>query len=385
MKSPVLTQAAAGRRAGWAGLAMLLAAGAAGGLAPQVALPAARFAAVACLQPALGCLIFALIYRITGGQWGATLRRPFAAGIRLVPWLWPVLALVALCRAARPDLPLPAGSAPMPGPGALAIRAAIYEMILLGVCAAAVRPRFKPYAGPALIVLVFTGHFLAADAFFVLEPGWYSTGFPLVWLAICAASGLAVSLIAASGWSAISERALTSDRVQEPFADGPSAPGLPPEALAKEGGLAPPSRFPSGRPVAVDWGNLLLTSVVFSTYLVLMEFLIIWSANLPAEIAWFLRREHGAWPWLALLLGVVHLGFPFLLLLSRRWKESPRGVPIAAGIVAVAEILWALWLVLPPFANRGWGVAPFAIGFLAGGAAVWWSRYRVYFAREAIE
>jgi hypothetical protein len=176
----------------------------------------------------------------------------------------------------------------------------------------------------------------------VLEPGWYSTGFPLVWLALCAAAGLAVSILAATGWS------------------------------------APP------QPVALDWGNLLLTSVVFSTYLVLMEFLIIWSGNLPAEIAWFLRREQGAWPWLALLLAFVHLAFPFLLLLSRRWKESPRGVPIAAGIVAVAEILWALWLVLPPFANRGWGVAPFAVVFLGGGAAAWWSRYRVYFAREAI-
>ncbi len=349
MRSPVLLQAAAGRRAGWIGLGALVVAGAGGALAPQVALPAARFAAVACLQPAMGCLLFALIYRITGGQWGEALRRPFAAGVRLVPWLWPVLALVALCRAARPDLPLPAGSAPMPTVSALAIRAVIYEVILLGVCTAALRPRFKPYAGPALIVLIFTGHFLAADAFFVLEPGWYSTGFPLVWLAICAASGLAVSLIAAAA-----------------------------------AGAHPAEPASARRPVGLDWGNLLLTSVVFSTYLALMEFLIIWSGNLPAEIAWFLRREQGAWPWLALVLGVVHLGFPFLLLLSRRWKESPRGVPIAARIVAGAEVLWALWLVLPPFANRGWGIVPFAIVFLAGGAALGWSRYQVYFAREVI-
>ena len=135
----------------------------------------------------------------------------------------------------------------------------------------------------------------------------------------------------------------------------------------------------------MDWGNLLLTSIVFSTYLALMEFLIIWSGNLPAEIAWFLRREQGAWPWLAFGLALVHLGFPFLLLLSRRWKESPRGMPIVAGIVAGAEILWALWLVLPPFADRGWGMAPFAIVFVAGGAAVWWRCYQALFAREVIE
>jgi len=349
MKPSGLFRVREGGRAGWIGLATLAAAALGGCLAPQAALPAARFAATACLQPALGCLIFALIHRITGGQWGESLRRPWAAGIRLVPWLWPILALIALAQAARPDLPLPTGSAPMPGAAMLGARAVVYELILIVLCGAALRPRWKPQAGPALIVLLFTGHFLAADAFFVLEPGWYSTGFPLVWLAICAASGLAIAVMAAAA-----------------------------------SGVRPAEAGAAGRPLGLDWGNLLLTAVVFATYLVIMEFLIIWSANLPAEISWFLRRKQGGWPYLALALVAVHLAFPFLLLLSRRWKESPRGVPFTARIVAGAGVLWALWLVIPPFADRGWGMAPFALVFLVAGAAVCWSRYQIYFDREII-
>ena len=348
MRTDVLALKRWSRPAGWIGAAALVLACGTGWFAPQAAFPAARFAVVCCLQPALGCLVFSLIHRITGGQWGESLRCPFAAGVRMVPWLWPILALIALARAARPDLPLPAGSAPMPTAGMLGIRAIGYEIILIGLSGVALRPGLKRYAAPALIVLVFTGHFLAADSFFVLEPGWYSTGFPLVWLAICAASGLAVSILAAAA-----------------AGFNPALPGS------------------AKRPVGLDWGNLLLTSVVFSTYLALMEFLIIWSSNLPAEISWFLRRERGLWPEIALGVAVIHLGFPFLLLLSHRWKESPRGVPVAAAIVAAAEILWAMWLVLPPFADRGAGVGLFGALFLIAGLGLLANRYlAAFFAEE---
>jgi len=349
MRSGTLALKRWSRPIGWIGVCALVLGCGTAWAAPQAAFPAARFAIVCCLQPALGCLVFSLIHRITGGQWGESLRGPLAAGVRMVPWIWPILALLALARYARPDLPLPAGSAPMPTAAVLGLRAIAYEGILIGLSGVALRPGLKRYAAPALIALVFTGHWLAADSFFVLEPGWYSTGFPLVWLAICAASGLAVSILvaAAAGFN-------------------PAVPGS------------------AQRPVGLDWGNLLLTAVVFSTYLAFMEYLVIWSSNLPAEISWFLRRERGIWPEVAVGLGVIHLGFPFLLLLSRRWKESPRGAPVAAAIVAAAGILWAMWLVLPPFADRGAGVGLFGVLFLVGGSGLFANRYLAAFCAEEL-
>ena len=44
------------------------------------------FAALACLQPALGCLLLTFIHRMTGGAWGRVLAPALTAGRRMVPW-----------------------------------------------------------------------------------------------------------------------------------------------------------------------------------------------------------------------------------------------------------------------------------------------------------
>jgi len=41
------------------------------------------------------------------------------------------------------------------------------------------------------------------------------------------------------------------------------------------------------------------------------------SGNLPEEIPWYIRRQHGGWRWIGLLLILLHFALPFLLLLSR--------------------------------------------------------------------
>ena len=62
-------------------------------------------------------------------------------------------------------------------------------------------------------------------------------------------------------------------------------------------------------------------------YFTVSQLLIIWSANLPEEIPFYLERLHGAvvrrsaWP---VLFG--HFALPFLLLLSRDIKRNPRRV-----------------------------------------------------------
>lgn len=306
-------------------------------LAPAAAAPAYRFAVFACLQPALGSLIFGLIYRITGGQWGSALEGLLAAGIRLVPWIWPLAAPLLFWPRARPllDGPLP----PFMGAGALLLRAACYEAVFVAAGWVALRPERRRLAAPALIVLVFTLHVLAADWFFTLDPGWYSTGFPLVWMSIQAAAGLALALAAA------------------PFC-----------------GLSPAKIGPAGRALGVDWGNLLLTTLILSSYLAFVQYLVIWSGNLPREIAWFERRL-GVWRLVAGGLALCHLFLPMGFLLSRRWKESPQGVPRVARLICVMEVAWAAWFILPPFGGRGPLVPVLSLLFLGAGAALFLNRY----------
>jgi len=306
-------------------------------LAPAAAAAAYRFAVFTCLQPALGSLIFCLIYRITGGQWGEALEGLFAAGIRLVPWIWPLVVPLLFWPSARP-----AGGGPLPpftGAGALLLRAVFFEAVFIAVGQVALRAERRRLAAPALIGLVFTLHVLAADWFFTLDPGWYSTGFPLIWMSIQAAAGLALAL-----------------------------------ALAPVCGRSPAEIGSAGRPLGADWGNLLLTTLILSSYLAFIQYLVIWSGNLPREIAWFERRL-GPWRLVAGALALFHLFLPMAFLLSRRWKESARGVPRLAALVCVVEAAWAAWFILPPFAGRGALTPVLSAVFLGAGAALFLNRY----------
>jgi hypothetical protein len=316
-----------------------------GCLAPPAAAPAYRFAVFACLQPAVGSLIFCLIYRITGGQWGEALESPFAAGIRLLPWIWPLVVPLLFWPQARPALegPLP----PFLGPGALLLRAVFYEAVFLAAGRVALSGERRRLAAPALIVLVFTLHVLAADWFFTLDPGWYSTGFPLVWMSIQAAAGLALAL-----------------------------------AFAPLCGRSPAEVGAAGRPLGADWGNLLLTTVILSSYLAFIQYLVIWSGNLPREIAWFERRL-GPWRWVAVGLALFHLFLPMAFALSHRWKTSPRGIPRLAAFLCVIETAWAAWFILPPFGSRGALAPVLSAAALVGGAALLLNRYLTSILRHA--
>jgi hypothetical protein len=334
-------QANLGRNAGRVGAAALVLSAVLLILAPAAAVPAYRFAAFACLQPALGSLIFALIYRITGGQWGESLLPYLRAGIRLVPWIWPLIALLALVPAAYPGLPSPGPSIPANPPAAiLLLRAAIYEGIFLSLRWVALRDSGRSLAAPGLIVLVYTLHFLAADWFFTLEPGWYSSGFPLVWMSIQATAGLSWAILLAAGR-----------------------------------GLNPAERGSAGRSLGLDWGNLLLTTVIFSSYVAFVEFLIIWSGNLPREISWFLRRDSGVWRAVIIGLALFHLGFPLGCMLLRPLKASRTGVPRIAALLCVAEIFWAAWFILPSFGHRGILLPISCAVLLAGAGGLFLNRY----------
>ena len=73
-----------------------------------------------------------------------------------------------------------------------------------------------------------------------------------------------------------------------------------------------------------DLGKLLLAFVMLWAYINLSQFLIIWSGNLPEEIPLYIRRLHGGWQALALVLVLFHFALPFLLLLSRDLKRNAR-------------------------------------------------------------
>jgi hypothetical protein len=51
------------------------------------------------------------------------------------------------------------------------------------------------------------------------------------------------------------------------------------------------------------------------------QYIVIWSANLPEEITWYLHRQRSGWFWVATVLISFQFALPFLVLLGRRNKQ----------------------------------------------------------------
>jgi len=104
-----------------------------------------------------------------------------------------------------------------------------------------------------------------------------------------------------------------------------------------------------GRDLPDGVASLLLASLGLWMFLQFTQFLTVWSADLPAEIAWYSLRTAGlgaAAEWFGLIATVVPL-----LLLHRQARRA--GVVAAmAALVLLAHLVEMLWLVTPSLRGR---------------------------------
>ncbi len=102
-----------------------------------------------------------------------------------------------------------------------------------------------------------------------------------------------------------------------------------------------------------ELGNLLLAFLMVNTYFAFSQFLIIWTGNLPSEIAWYLRRMNSGWASLALVIVVFHFVVPFLMLLSRDVKRDPRQLRFVALMLLSMYAAHLYWMIVPAFFYQG--------------------------------
>ncbi len=311
-----------------------------------------RFVVFAGLAPPVGCLIFTLIHRMTGGQWASGLRPFLLSGVSILPWIWllalPIPFLPPSLSRHAPRLASAAHgyeSLPM-----VMVRFCIYAAIFFGLSRAVSQDAGRDnspiknrslWVGPVgLLVLVFTLTLLADDWIESLDPGWHSTGFALVWITGQAVAGLSLALLG---------------------------------GLAS--GAQPVSTGSMGRPLGIDWGNLLMATLLSWCYVAFAQFLIVWAGNLPAEISWLQRRMEGPWFLVPPLLAVFGFLVPFLLLLSRRYKASAGGLALVAVMLMLSQGLYTAWLIVPAaghFSSAGWLLV---LALLTAVGAVFIDRY----------
>ena len=325
-----------------AGIALLAFALAGIAVAPRTALACWLAAWWWALGVVLGTFANGWIHALTGGEWGRPVRATAALLSMRMPWLLPGLVVVALgLRELYPWATMsgeawqhlarrPAFARAWLSPAFFAARLLAYAVawwLLARPATLAARRR----AAVSLIAYALVTTLAAIDLLMSLLPGWSSTAFGLVAMGAQALCGAAAVVLL----------------------------GLPRESV-----VPTESRVPLSR----DLGNLLLMWCMSWAYLAFMQFLIVWSENLPREIAWYLPRLQTGWRWDGAALAVLLFAVPFTALLFRPVKDRPGRLRAVAVLVLAAGALDAAWLVLPsvaPHDPHAWWLAPLAFAGMA--------------------
>jgi hypothetical protein len=288
------------------------------------------------LSIALGALIFLMIGHATAARWTVVFQRfteaiasslavlavlfvPIALSIgRLYPWAAPAGALDPEALARRTH------QAAYLDPAFWTIRAAVFLVLWTVLAALVVRwggrtardpeaaARVRGLSAAALPAVGLTLTFAAFDWLMALTPAWYSTVFGLLYFS----GGFIAQL------SLVAVIARAARRVPEVAASiHPSHTG----AL----------------------GRMMLAFLVFWAYMEFAQGVIIWMANKPDEVPWYVARGAGQWGAVFTVLVIGHFAAPLLALLSKPLKRRPTLLAGVGGWLVAMHYVDVYWLVMP--------------------------------------
>lgn len=109
-------------------------------------------------------------------------------------------------------------------------------------------------------------------------------------------------------------------------------------------------------PILHDLGNMMFAFVIFWAYLSASQLIIIWPANLPQEVGWYLDRVRGFWKYLAATTALSMFAIPFCLLLSQDRKRHPIRLMRVAIFILCARIVDMFWIVEPTHRTHGFAL-----------------------------
>ena len=316
---------------------------------------------MAWLGISLGCMVFLMIYHLTGGVWGTVVRRSLEAGVRTI-WFMAVLFIPIAAGMKHIYFWLtPANVAAnkhlvdlthsyLTHSGFI-LRAVIYFVIWIGLSwlllslsatqdkppVRNLSPRFRVISGPGLILYAFTVTFAVIDWVMSLSAPWISTIYGFIFIV--------GQCLAAISFIVIVETVLIK---YEPFSKV-----LKPKEIH-------------------DHGKLMLTFIMLWAYFSFSQLLITWAGNLPSEITWFTRRLYHGWQYVGLFLVLFHFAVPFALLLSRPLKRNPRRLVKVAIWLIIARYVDLFWCVEGNFKQSFFVTLPdILLPIALGGLWVW--------------
>jgi len=281
------------------------------------------------LAPAGGALALLALHRLTGGRWGDALFEILTAAARTLPvfallFVPILLGLGAIFPWASPDWAETEAATRHKvlffDARFFVARAVVYLAVWSWLARVTLSPIVDPEANRsqargavALLAYVLTTTFAAFDWGMSLGPEWFSTIYGLIIILGQVLSALCLAILIRWVLGRVNpERRLEID-------------------------------------VYHDLGTLLFAFVMTWAYLGFSQFLIIWSANIPEEVTWYMERLAPGWKVLASIIVAVHFAVPFLLLLMRKVKRKPGHLAWVCALVLAARLPELIWLIVPAF------------------------------------
>jgi hypothetical protein len=141
-------------------------------------------------------------------------------------------------------------------------------------------------------------------------------------------------------------------------------------AFGIAGGLLSKRRIGSRK----AYSALLLSMILVWAYLHAMQYLVIWSGNIPDEVTWYLKRSSHGWQAVLVVLSVGQLVFPFFALVVERIRGDRSWLLGLCALTLLMRCCEAAILILPALKDVNPVLA--AVMLLAGLAFVatvlWW-------------
>jgi len=317
------------------------------------------FAVLFWLGLSLGCFIITMIHQLAGGRWGYPTRRFLEAGFMVLPLM--AVLFIPIFFGLRQLYPWAAD----PSVGsrhvydsnwAYIIRQAFFFFVWIWIAYclrkwslqqdltldAAPTRRARFLSGPGTVIYGLLVTFASVDWIVSLEKDWYSTMFGVI-----VAGG---QILVAFAFVVV---LLAMFQKQAPFA-----------------GIVDKVHYH-------HLGNLLLTFVLFWTYVSFGQLLIIYSGDLPNELHWYLHRITGSWKAVVAVVALFHFFLPFFLLLFRGVKRRVPAIAILSALLFIVHIVDTYWLVMPSLHQAGVAVswmdftAPIGVGGLWLACFLW--------------
>jgi len=196
--------------------------------------------------------------------------------------------------------------------------------------------RARVLAGPGLVLYVATITVMSVDWVMSLDPHWFSTIFGVLTIGGQGLATMAFTIL----------------------------------ILAMLVRFQPMSQVATAEKFH-DHGKLMFAFVMLWAYFSVSQLLIIWSANLPEEVPFYLERLHGPWYPVSVALLLGQFALPFLILLSANIKRNPNLVKWVALFILIMRVVDITWTIGPVFRHQGSALSWVDFAAVIGMGGIW--------------